>query len=231
MIELLSTKKILVGDWESRLSKIKEFSLLENNRIGWNYPLDYLFVDNHFDNRVIKNNLILDIGCGPGAIHGYLEEKYNISIIGIDQKRWNQDYVDIVGNFNDKSLHLKNSWLPNTFDIIFSASSLEHQSPFQHYKSFRNALNLLRPGGLFISTISASNGRTFRMKNPNQYNLSKITLEKIYKSKFGEFELNKISKQYSQIDQITSAYEKRFNTKTPDIFPYVSVGAKLVKKY
>ena len=228
-LELLSPKKILSEENLKILEEIKKYSLLDNNRIGWNYPLDYLWINKNFNSSFLLNNKVLDIGCGPGAIHGWLESIYNIEISGIDLNRWEKDYVDIVGDFNNTSLHKKYGWKKNSFDIIFSGSSLEHQTPWMHYWSVKLGMRLLRPGGLFLSTVAASPKRTVKFPKPYQYNLSKQALEIVYKSKFQEFDYFSISDEYIESQMICEGYEQRFNKKIPDQMPYLSVGAMVIK--
>lgn len=228
-LELLSPKKLLTENNLITLEKIREYSLLENKRIGWNYPLDYLYIHLNFDPNFLVNGKVLDIGCGPGAIHGWLESIYNISIIGLDLNRWDKDYVDIVGDFNSKKLHKQQSWEKNSFDIIFSGSSLEHQTPWKHRRSVKLALDLLRPGGLFISTVAASESRTVKYPRPYQYNLSKRALENVYGAKFKKFDYRNISNEYLESELICNAYEARFKRNIPKVMPYISVGASIIK--
>ena len=228
-LELLSPKKLLTESNLILLDKIREYSLLENKRIGWNYPLDYLYIHLNFDPSYLLNEKVLDIGCGPGAIHGWLESIYNIDIIGLDLNRWEKDYVDVVGDFNSTKLHKQQGWEKNSFDIIFSGSSLEHQTPWMHYRSVKLALNLLRPGGLLISTVAASENRTNKYQKPYQYNLSKKALEKVYGTKFKKFDYRNISEEYMGSELICNAYEARFERKIPKVMSYISVGASIIK--
>jgi len=228
-LELLSPKKILSEENLKTLENIRKYSLLENNRIGWNYPLDYLWINKNFKSSFLLNNKVLDIGCGPGAIHGWLEDIHNIDIIGLDLNRWERDYVDIVGDFNKKSLHKQYGWENDSFDIIFSVSSLEHQTPWMHYRSVQLSMRLLRQGGMLLSTVAASPNKTVKFPKPYQYNLSKKALERVYRSKFQEFDYSSISDEYIESKIICDGYEKRFNQKIPIQMPYLSVGAVLIK--
>lgn len=178
-LELLSPKKILSEENLKTLENIRKYSLLENNRIGWNYPLDYLWINKNFKSSFLLNNKVLDIGCGPGAIHGWLEDIHNIDIIGLDLNRWERDYVDIVGDFNKKSLHKQYGWENNSFDIIFSGSSLEHQTPWMHYRSVQLGMRLLRPGGCYCQQLLL-----LRTKLLNFQNLINTTLVKRLSKEF-----------------------------------------------
>jgi len=178
---------------DEKINEIKEFSLLPNKRIGWNYPLDYSFVEDEFSRIKIDETMeFLDIGCGPGAIHGYLENKYNINIEGIDMQRWGKDYVDYVGNFLDDSL------INKKYDVIFSISAFEHQSKEEHIKCIEKSKRLLKDGGYLFITAAISETTN---QERNQLNLSRKELEEMYEDTFDKSD---------DLSNIKKTYETRF---------------------
>ena len=92
--------------------------------------MDYTWLAIRCEGILKQGMRVIDIGCGPGAIHGYLESKYNIEIIGIDINKWEKDYVDIVGSFVDEDVRAKNGLGPNSMDLIISTSAFEHKQHF-----------------------------------------------------------------------------------------------------
>ena len=64
--------------------------------------------------KIIKKGMfVIDIGSGPGALHGYLENKYSVNILGIDRDKWKEDYVDIEGDFTNTILLYLDLFLTN----------------------------------------------------------------------------------------------------------------------
>jgi len=194
IIKMSEIKILEISDInETLIETIKDFSLLPNKRIGWNYPLDYSFLANEFtkiENSINNKMKILDIGCGPGAIHGYLENKYNINIEGIDMQHWEKDYVDYIGNFLDDKL------INNEYDIIYSISAFEHQSKEEHIKCIEKSKRLLKKGGYLFVTAAVCE-KTNNSKN--QLNLSLNELEEIYSCDFKKnYNIKNINEDYKQ---------------------------------
>ncbi len=100
MLELLDPKKLDEIAYEGGLlARMREFSLLEGKRIGWHYVMDYTWLATRFAVVYKPGMRVVDIGCGPGAVHGFLEAEFGVDILGIDMERWEKDYVDLKGNF------------------------------------------------------------------------------------------------------------------------------------
>lgn len=185
MIEILDPKVLDKDAFDKGLiAEIQKFSLLDNDRIGWNYYMDYTYCALQFD-KCMKNGMrVIDIGCGPGAIHGYLENKYKVDILGIDMQRWNEDYVDVVGNFNSKSFRNKHNLTENSVDIILSVSAIEHNKPSDHAKLIKNCLNVLKEDGRLIATASISNYKNIKVfKRSHQWNFDPNSIKDVYGEK------------------------------------------------
>jgi len=198
--------------YSSQLVKdIYEFGLLPGKRRGWCYPFDYSFIANEMVKVEKVAGKIIDIGAGPGAIHGYLEDRYKVNIVGIDNGRWPQDYVDVQANVI-KVMNEENCW-----DIIISASAFEHNSMTEHKKLLEHSKKILKPGGILIVTSSVSNKNA---RENNQTNLSKEEVEDIYKDKFNN-DYNTILERWKKVEGVVKGYEEKYKTTTVG---YISFG-------
>lgn len=230
----------LIGDSpkdesKGELAKIRQYSLLEKKRIGWNYCMDYSWMAMKLDGLHGK---VLDIGAGPGAIHKYLEEKYSVDIVGIDMMRWDKDYIDYVGNFNDEEFRRTRGFLPNTYDFIISTSAFEHNSPDEHKLLVKNCMQVLKSGGILLTTLATSHMPGF-CEAGNQWNLDRSELEDVYQCKFSQFDYNGVLERWNSHPNINIAYKqwrrlvkKHKRVSLKDLgkgIPYVSVGAKIIK--
>jgi len=228
MLELLDPQIIDPFAYEKGfLKKIRQYSLLPNNRIGWNYCLDYSWLLMRLHNLELNPNMrIIDIGCGPGAIHGYLEDIFDLNIIGIDLHRWERDYVDIVGDFLDQDLRSQHNLIPESIDIIIATSAFEHNLPQIHQQIVEVCLQCLRPGGHLITTFSAARQTT---QTPGQWNLSKEDIEQIYRDTFDRFDYLDCWEKLRRHREIPKNYEARYGRWSQDDPLFLSAGAHIVK--
>lgn len=205
-------------------NKMLKFSLLENKRIGWNYPLDYSFIIESINELDIAKDAkkIVDIGCGPGAIHGYLENKYEKKITGVDLNRWEKDYVDFNGDFNNVDFRRENNL--NNIDLVISSSAIEHNSPRNHLKLLNSIFSSLSPNGIAIITFSIST-KKFNSKYYNQINLSSNVIEKFYNDQIININsIKEIKKAYLNTSYLSEAYFKRYKSSISKL-NYLSIGA------
>ncbi len=208
------------------LKKIKEFSLLPGNRIGWNYCMDYVWLAMRVEGKIRKGMKIVDIGAGPGAIHGYLENKYKVKILGIDMQRWSKDYVDVVGDFSDARIRGKAGIEDNSLDLIISTSSFEHNRPRDHKRLVDVCMRTLKLGGSLVTTFSVSpTNKTTFYKPSTQWNLSRIEVEKIYNDKFRTFNYGEVWGRWRNHREIPDAFLKRYGEMTARDPLFLSVGA------
>jgi len=225
MIKILDPK-----EYNSYISEhidnISNYSLLDNKRIGWNYPLDYCFIAKDFeklykDGIVNEKTRVLDIGCGPGAIHGFLEAKYNINIVGLDiHNTWVKNYVDYKGDFLDKNLRNQ----IGKFDIIISISAFEHQSLKRHKKFIIECHEALNKNGHLLVTAAISDKSH---QGSNQYNPSRKELEKIYEEQFQDFNYEEVKERWSKNELMMKLLLKRHKSTS---IPYMSFGYIWQKK-
>jgi SAM-dependent methyltransferase len=230
MIELLDPKNIdQIAYNEGRLKRIRAFSLLKDKRIGWNYCMDYVWLSMRLENGITRKMKIVDIGCGPGAIHGYLENKYKTKIIGVDINRWNKDYVDFQGDYTDQKFRKKIGINNNSLDLIISTSAFEHNTPKEHKRLVEVCLKTLKKGGRLVTTFAATK-KTYYFNASHQWNLSKADIEKIYKDNFDTYDFDEIRKRWINHTEIPSAFRKRFGFKVLRFPNFLSVGADIRKK-
>ena len=228
MLELLDPINIdPIAYDEGLLQEIKQYSLLANRRIGWNYCMDYSWVATKCRNIDLNPDMrIIDIGCGPGAIHGYLEDKYGIDIIGIDLNRWEKDYVDIVGDYSAPELRQKYGFHPNSVDIIISASAFEHNLPIEHKKLIEICMDTLRPGGHLITTFAVA---PVSIETPGQWNLSRDHTEELYGDKFYSFDYYECWQRWRNHREISVNYKNRYGKWTDEDPLFLAAGAHIVK--
>ncbi len=229
MIELLDPKKIdPIAYDEGILFDIREFSLLQGKRIGWNYCLDYTWIAIRCCTLLKPDMVILDIGCGPGAIHGYLEYKYGVNIIGIDNNRWEEDYVDVEGDFLDETTRINNGKRPGSIDLIISSSAFEHIHPNDHSQLVRICLDCLKSGGYLITTFTTTPWRTRRIDD--HWDISKHDIEEIYGEQFISFEYLGVWWRWRKHREIPTNHKNRYGKWFLWDPRFLSVGADVVKK-
>ena len=226
-LELLDPKKIDPFAYEQEvLNEIREHSRLPGKRIGWNYCMDYSWIAMQWEKYFRDGMRVLDIGCGPGAIHGYLEKKYGVDIIGIDMRRWDYDYVDIVGDFNDADLRLEYDLGCNTLDLIISVSAFEHNPPETHRRLVKTCLESLKPGGFLICTFSI--GRIYsEEQSAHQWNLPRQEIEAIYGTKLKEFFYEDVWERWRIHREIPFEHRKRYGRWNDNDPTFLAAGAVL----
>lgn len=233
MIEILDPET-LQTHIDNILEKIKEYSLLPEKRIGWNYCLDYVWLALQFEKCIedvdVRALKIVDIGCGPGAVHGYLEDKYGVNIIGVDLNHWETgDYVDHVGDFSDLDFRQRNDL--NDLDLIISTSAFEHNKPAGHALLVNQCLKSLSNTGVLITTFSVAPGPYIeKYKSSAQWNLPRKIIEEIYGDRISNFEQYKyIEKKWAAHKEMRIAFEKRFGKIDKNYPPFLSIGAAINK--
>src|SRR4051812_34120947 len=138
------------------LARMRPYSLLPDQRIGWHYVMDYTWLAVRFGEVYRPGMRVIDIGCGPGAVHRFLEVTHGVDILGIDMERWPRDYVDVQGNFTDPAFRRPNDLGPPSVDVIISGSAFEHNPPADHARLVQTCMDVLRPGGVLLTTFAAA---------------------------------------------------------------------------
>jgi SAM-dependent methyltransferase len=237
MIEILDPLEldVYMAD-DGLLDRIKDHSLLPSKRIGWNYCFDYVWLALRFEEalRACANGdkpRVVDIGCGPGAVHGYLEEKYGIDIIGVDLFRWDDgDFVDIVGNYSDRSFRAQNDL--SDIDIIISTSAFEHNKPKMHAVLVRECLSSLAEKGKLITTFSVAGGKKIEpFKASAQWNLPVNIIEEIYgESVANASQYRDICARWKTHELCSQGYIERYGGLTENFPTFLSIGASIGKQ-
>lgn len=228
VLELLDPAKIDSYAYDQGvLEKIRAHSLLPGHRIGWNYCLDYSWLAMQWDRHFRPGMRVLDIGCGPGAIHGYLERTYGVEILGIDTRRWAPDYVDVVGDFTDPQVRAAHDLGPRSLDVIISTSAFEHNPPDAHRRLVEVCLESLKPGGCLMTTFSA--GKVLGEEaSAHQWNLPREQLESIYGIAFESFDYDAVRERWRNHREIPTAYRKRYGKWDESDPDFLAAGAVLL---
>lgn len=229
-VEILDPKNYFDDDLLVELNKVRTYSLLPDQRIGWNYPLDYLFVLTEFEKFLSVHNgprralKIVDIGCGPGAIHGYLEDIFDVDIIGIDMHRWERDYVTVLGDFC--SSKVRNRHDLENLDLIISSSAFEHNRPSGHLKLVAECRKALNPeNGRLITTPAVCDGRTHHYSKSSQWNLSFSDVRLIYGHKPENSDnYSEIYERWQSSEMLVDGYMKRFPDQETFAPSFLSLG-------
>lgn len=229
MLELLDPRNLDPMAYDrGYLKSIRAYSLLDGQRIGWNYCMDYTWLALRVEGLLRPGMRVIDIGCGPGAIHGYLEDKHNVDILGIDMNRWERDYVDIEGNFADDEVRSKNDISTDSLDAIISVSAFEHNSMPDHKRLVGACLQCLKPGGRLIVTLSAAPGRS--RHSSNQWDLSRQDIEEIYGEQFEAFEYWSAWRRWRKHREIPINHKKRYGRWRLWDPRFLAVGADITKR-
>ncbi|TGL60412.1 class I SAM-dependent methyltransferase [Leptospira jelokensis] len=143
------------------------------NRIQWNdfYESEKsIFIDTIKD----KNSSILDLGCGCGGLGIALQEKFGIEdYTGIDIQ---EDAIRLgkvmrpnANIFVDDIFDLQTNQIKSRkYDIVISLSCIDWNLNFD--QTLKTAWDLVKDGGIFISTFRLTNGPTVNdIKTSYQY--------------------------------------------------------------
>jgi cyclopropane fatty-acyl-phospholipid synthase-like methyltransferase len=226
MLELLDPMKLdRIAYDEGLLARMTPYSLLPDHRIGWHYVMDYTWLAVRFGEIYRPGMRVVDIGCGPGAVHGYLEATYNVEILGIDMERWEKDYVDLQGNFTDSAFRASNGLGVGSVDVILSGSAFEHNPPEDHRKLIQACMATLRPGGALLTTFAAASSETHFFKPTHQWNLMQADIESLYGDRFQDYDYNGVWKRWREHREMAEGCRKRFKRFDANDPPYISVAA------
>ncbi|MGH7214239.1 MAG: class I SAM-dependent methyltransferase [Tepidisphaeraceae bacterium] len=231
MLEILDPKKIDPIAYDGGLlDDIRAFSKLPDQRIGWHYVMDYCWLAVNFGRHFKRGMRVVDIGCGPGAVHGYLEYRYGTDVVGIDMEKWGDDYVDLQGDFCDDAFRAANGFGDGSIDLIVSASAFEHNEIEAHRRLVDVCLKTLRPGGVLLTTFATGRGPTHFFKKTHQWNMDRDDIESIYRDRFDSFDYESVWQRWRAHHDMAPACLKRFGKMDDQDPPYLAVGAEVVKR-
>src|SRR3954452_1674566 len=231
MLELLDPKKLdPIAYEDGLLARMTPYSLLPDHRIGWHYVMDYTWLAVQFAEVYRPGMRVIDIGCGAGAVHAYLEATHDVEILGIDMERWEKDYVDVTGNFTDPAFRTANYLAAESVDIILSGSAFEHNPPAEHRKLVQACMDTLRPGGALLTTFAAALSETHLFKPTHQWNLKQSDIESIYDDRFEEYDYTGVWRRWREHREMADGCRKRFKKFDDTDPPYLSVAAAKKKR-
>jgi len=204
----------------------KKITPLENQDYlggGWNYVLDYSWIlSNILDYKEKAIKLIFDVGCGRRSKLGkYIENLTGDEVVRIDRQP-NIPGAVCVPDFTKYAPKYKP-------DIIYWASSIEHNTPEEMKKLYKHSIDLLNPGGLFLATIALSE-KTFWQEKTKQTNLSISEAKETFDitEVYGNFNFSK--KQYREnYHRLKDKYIKRFDKFDLNDPLYIVGGIKKIK--
>ncbi len=215
MIELISPKSVkkemeLIQDFDS--FGLKHLDI--NSPLGWNYILDhtwlYRMIENYLNTSLIREPVILDVGCGNSSFHNFVEDKLNIEVLGLDRPAGycHQNKLKNV-DFNVDFLKFK-KYAEETVDIIYWLSSIEHNKLDDIKALYEKSMYFLRPGGLLLVTFPISQ-ETSWFDQSQQTNMSIKTALKVFEEKKVCGRYKKTRKEFqNNILYLKDKYEKRY---------------------
>ncbi|MFH1442335.1 MAG: class I SAM-dependent methyltransferase [Candidatus Omnitrophota bacterium] len=107
--------------------------------------------------RLLSGLKILDIGCAFGFLLDEAKKQANCQVQGVEISNYAYEYAKNKFCLDVLNSELKNnSFLPNTFDIIFMIGTIEHLT--NPKETLSNIKNILKPDGLLIITTIDTKG-------------------------------------------------------------------------
>jgi acetyltransferase-like isoleucine patch superfamily enzyme len=154
--------RINEGGWN--FSRVERFSTQETPQSYWPYIQHRI---NFVLENIIKDDIILDIGCGEGYITDQMS-KISPNIIGID---YSPEAIDCAAK---RYPHIQFHEMPVTlldfpdhsFDKIICLKVIEHLTILQAAKMLSEIYRVLKPGGVLLGSTPI---RTTRYSEPGCY--------------------------------------------------------------
>lgn len=226
MIELISPRKVAQSPYRKRLAEA-------GVKGGWNYALDHAWlyekIDGYIKERPEARPIVLDVGCGNGMLHTFLEEELHLGIIGIDR---------IFGKcpFNERDRRMdicidfakENTIFKNNADIIYWCSSIEHNTVPEIKECVRVSMEALKPGGMFLATFAHSPVTAYYPPS-EQTNLSQEDAEAVFDEKWvGDVDFEAMLPEYQENHfDLLERHKKRYGS---DRFNFVVAAVQKIKK-
>lgn len=155
----------------------KQIDPLDNQNYlgaGWNYVLDYSWIVTEIVQYANGNEdlLIFDVGCGKRSrLAEYLAGAFGFTVVRIDRR---EDIKDAL--YVPDFLEFEPEEKP---DIIYWASSIEHNTPEMMNKLYKHSMKILNDGGLFLATFAVSD-HTFWQEKTKQTNLDIVDALEVF---------------------------------------------------
>lgn len=153
---------ITKSSFDKRQSVQKNYDLIAeqySNEFGT--YIEDLDVYKKFEQHLVENAKILDLGAGSGRTYSYFN-KQNYEYIGLDFSKKMKDYAYkiheefpyIVGDMVNLKQHFKN----NSVDAVFAVYSLFHLPKDDFKKLLSDIYDILKVNGIFLFTYQMGQG-------------------------------------------------------------------------
>lgn len=153
---------ITKSSFDKRQSVQKNYDLIAeqySNEFGT--YIEDLDVYEKFEQHLVENAKILDLGAGSGRTYSYFN-KQNYEYIGLDFSKKMKDYAYkiheefpyIVGDMVNLKQHFKN----NSVDAVFAVYSLFHLPKDDFKKLLSDIYDILKVNGIFLFTYQMGQG-------------------------------------------------------------------------
>lgn len=153
---------IIKSSFDKRQSVQKNYDLIAeqySNEFGT--YIEDLDVYEKFEQHLVENAKILDLGAGSGRTYSYFN-KQNYEYIGLDFSKKMKDYAyDLHGEFPyivDDMVNIKRYFSNNSLDAVFAVYSLFHLPKNDFYNLFSDVYDILKVNGLFLFTYQIGQG-------------------------------------------------------------------------
>lgn len=217
------------------ISALKEYGLnhlRKSPRLGWNYVLDHVWVFSRLKDYLCANRsekVILDVGCGRSIYHNFLEDSLNVNILGVDRpdgfcQQSELRNVDILVDFR-KQDHFDEC----SVDIVLWLSSIEHNRLSEIKQCYKQSMDILKRGGLFLATFALSD-HTYWFEPSQQINLSVQESMEIFDDDLLEGNFLLIKNKYREnILRLRDKYKRRYGGFKVSDPEFLSAGVEKVK--
>lgn len=153
---------IIKSSFDKRQSVQKNYDLIAeqySNEFGT--YIEDLDVYEKFEQYLVENAKILDLGAGSGRTYSYFN-KQNYEYIGLDFSKKMKDYAyDLHGEFPyivDDMVNIKRYFSNNSLDAVFAVYSLFHLPKNDFNNLFSDVYDILKVNGLFLFTYQIGQG-------------------------------------------------------------------------
>ena len=115
------------------------------------------FVD-ELEERLPQGASVLDLGCGGGRKTRRLAERFEVTGVDISEEQLRLARAEVPGATFVHADFAELDFPPGSFDAVTAFYSIVHVPREQHRALFGRILRWLRPGGLFLVSLSHVGG-------------------------------------------------------------------------
>lgn len=153
---------ITKSSFDKRQSVQKNYDLIAeqySNEFGT--YIEDLDVYEKFEQHLVENAKILDLGAGSGRTYSYFN-KQNYEYIGLDFSKKMKDYAYKIHEefpyIVDDMVNLKQHFKNNSVDAVFAVYSLFHLPKDDFKKLLADIYDILKVNGIFLFTYQMGQG-------------------------------------------------------------------------